>query len=242
VIKAVFFDLDGTLGAHGMGDGAFLVKAHEELASRFPELSFGDQTEFLMSYRSINHHSWGAWVKKELALPVEQVKVHIWNEQLKKFGVPEQEAAELAKELNERMLAAFPDEWRPAPGVHEVLKRFKAQGLKLFVLSNGTEEAQTEKLREHGLLEYFDHLVFSQSIGYSKPDPKYFAHALELCGCEPQDVLMIGDSYTHDIEPADKLGMQRIWIFEDAPILGLPDERSVEKLSDVPEFLQAVKL
>ncbi|TCP53341.1 putative hydrolase of the HAD superfamily [Tumebacillus sp. BK434] len=239
-MKAVFFDLDGTLGAHGLGSGAFLLQAQEELRSKFPELSFGEPKDFLMSYRSLNNHSWGAWVKKELVLPVDGVKVHIWREQLKKFGVPAELADGLAAELKAAMLAAHPDDWRPAPGVHEVLQWAKEQGAKLLVLSNGAAEVQLPKLEAHGLLSYFDHLVFSQSIGYSKPDPLYFEHALELAGCKAEEALMIGDSYTHDIEPADFLGMRRVWIFEDAPILGLPDRHSAAELRAVPGLLASL--
>ncbi len=236
-MKAIFFDLDGTLGGHGMGSGAYLVTARQELQAQFAELSFGTAADFLMSYRTINNHSWGAWVKKELDLPVEGVKVHIWNEQLQKFGLSKAVAAELAAHHSARMLAAHPDDWRPAPSVHEVLRWAKEQGMKLLVLSNGVEEGQVAKLKENGLFDYFDHLVFSQSIGHAKPEPRYFAHALQLAACRPEDVVMIGDSYTHDIEPADQLCMQRIWIFEDAPIIGLPDDRSVATLGEVPQLL-----
>lgn len=241
-MKAIFFDLDGTLGGHGQGNGAFLVKARAELEAKFSELSFGEPKDFLMSYRSMNNHSWGAWVKKELLLTVDGVKVHIWREQLKKFGVPDEQAGQLAEELNAAMLAEHPDDWQPAPGVQDVLKWAKAQGVKLLVLSNGAAEAQVPKLEAHGLLNYFDHLVFSQSIGYSKPDPMYFEHAFALAGCAAEEAVMIGDSFTHDIEPADFLGMRRVWIFEDAPILGLPDANSVAALCDVPKLLEKASL
>jgi HAD superfamily hydrolase (TIGR01509 family) len=179
-------------------------------------------------------------VKKELLLERDQVKVYIFEQLLRKFGMDAQEAQALAPEFNAGLLAAFPDDWRPAAGVVEVVDWAKQRGYVLGVISNGHEEEQTGKLRDHGLLPYFDHLLFSQQLGFGKPDPRVFEHALSLVGSAPADVLVVGDSYSYDIEPAEGIGMQRIWIFEDAPILGLPDDRSIAALRDLPEKLQGV--
>lgn len=236
-IKAIFFDLDGTLGGHGMGNGVFLQKVWSDLQVRYPALSFGELKDFLLTYRGIETQSWGDWVKKILDLEVSQVKAHIFEQLLLKYNVPADEARDTAPGLVSDLLVDFPDDWRPAPGVEEVLKWAKGLGAQLFVLSNGHEDQQTAKLRDAGLLDYFDHLLFSAKVGYSKPDLQYFEHALELAGCAPDEALMIGDSYSHDIEPAEKLGLQRIWVQADAKILGLPDEQTVTELKEVPELL-----
>ena len=227
-MKAIFFDLDGTLGGHGLGNGQYLAKMCERL-------SLGEPRDVLNAYRSLSAKCWGDWVKKELVLERHEVKAHVFAQLLMRFGLEEAEAKERAPQYQAEMEAEFPDDWRPAEGVREVLEWAKGQGYVLGVLSNGHEEEQRGKLRDHGLLEYFRYPLFSAAVGYSKPDPRYFEHALSLAGCQPGEACVIGDSYTHDIEPAERLGMKRIWIYGDADILGLPDDRSVWKVREVPE-------
>lgn len=234
-MKAIFFDLDGTLGGHGLGNGQYLEKLWKRLSAEEPELSVGDAKHFLSAYRSLNAKCWGDWVKKELLLERHEVKPHIFALLLIGCGMEETRANELAPQFQAQMEAEFPDHWQPAEGVREVLEWAQGQGYVLGVLSNGHEDEQRGKLRDHGLLEFFQHPLFSASVGFSKPDPRYFEYALSLVGCEPGEVCVIGDSFTHDIEPAQQRGMKRIWIYDDANILGLPDDRSVWKLSEVPE-------
>ena len=45
-----------------------------------------------------------------------------------------------------------------------------------------------------------------------KPDPKIFSLGVEDLGLKPEEVLVVGDSYRKDIEPAIKLGCKAIWI------------------------------
>ncbi|HEU4965497.1 MAG TPA: HAD family hydrolase [Bacilli bacterium] len=232
--KAILFDLDGTLGGYGLGNGVFLQTVWEQLRERFPGLTFGELKDFLLTYRGLETQCWGDWVKKVLVLEQAQVKVHIFEQLLLRYGVEAEEAKELAPHYLTAMLQAFPDDFRPAEGAEDVLKWAKSTGAVLCVLSNGHADQQTAKLRDAGLLPYFDHLLFSAEVGFSKPDPRYFQHALELAWCAPEEALMIGDSFSHDIEPAEKLGMQRVWVQADAKILGLPDERTVTELREVP--------
>ncbi len=51
----------------------------------------------------------------------------------------------------------------------------------------------------------------SYEVGAIKPDVTLFHHALDAAGLQPEEVVIIGDSYDCDIEPALKLGMKTVW-------------------------------
>jgi len=52
--------------------------------------------------------------------------------------------------------------------------------------------------------------VASCEHGYNKPHPSIFRTALRLLAVSPEEALMVGDSYTHDIEGAKAVGMKAV--------------------------------
>jgi HAD superfamily hydrolase (TIGR01549 family) len=85
-----------------------------------------------------------------------------------------------------------------------------------------------EELRDLGLEELFEATVISCDVGYMKPHPRIFHHALEIMRVEPADTAMVGDSLRADVEGAKTLGMTAIWR---RPVAGEP----LEATEDVPE-------
>lgn len=56
-------------------------------------------------------------------------------------------------------------------------------------------------------------VAMSESIGVAKPDPAFFARALELMGSPaPDDVAYVGDRIDNDVLPAGVAGMRAVWI------------------------------
>ena len=85
------------------------------------------------------------------------------------------------------------------------------KGYKLGIIANqnlGTDK----RLESWGLRQYFDVIVTSAELGYSKPDKKIFQQAFELARCIPQESLMVGDRLDNDMIPAKSLGMKTAWI------------------------------
>ena len=91
------------------------------------------------------------------------------------------------------------------PGVPEALKRMRAQGLRLVVVSNadGTVE---RGLTTQGLRPLLDLVIDSHVVGYQKPHPRIFEIALEQSGADPARTLHIGDLYAADIVGARSAG------------------------------------
>jgi putative hydrolase of the HAD superfamily len=97
------------------------------------------------------------------------------------------------------------------PHVEEALRAVKSAGYRMGVICN-TGMAGGRVLREvlarYALLDCFDVTVWSNEFGWSKPDPRIFAHALEALGHVPAErALHIGDLEELDVEGAQRAGV-----------------------------------
>ncbi|MFQ5515042.1 MAG: HAD family hydrolase [Myxococcota bacterium] len=126
------------------------------------------------------------------------------------------EAHELPDGLLERWVARLqaPDArarlWTRVPrGTREWLRTLRAAQLRLAVVSNsdGTIE---DALRRTNLREYVDHVVDSGTVGFEKPDPRIFRHALERVRVEPGEALHVGDLYAVDVLGARAAGVHAL--------------------------------
>lgn len=79
-------------------------------------------------------------------------------------------------------------------GVVEGLELLKAKGLPLGVVTNKVERFTAPVLEAAGLLKYFQLLVCGDTLPKKKPDPLPLLHAAEYFGVRPQEMLLIGDS------------------------------------------------
>lgn len=77
---------------------------------------------------------------------------------------------------------------------------------KLHIITNGFQEVQHKKMRNAGILDYFDVVIDSEMAGVKKPNPKIFELALKTATTAPERSLMIGDSIEADILGAKALG------------------------------------
>ncbi|MCQ2077314.1 MAG: HAD family hydrolase [Bacteroidaceae bacterium] len=61
-------------------------------------------------------------------------------------------------------------------------------------------------------LEYFSDVIESAVVGCRKPDARIFQMGVDSLGFDANEVVVIGDSLSNDIVPADKIGCQTIWL------------------------------
>ena len=93
----------------------------------------------------------------------------------------------------------------------EIIRSLKGR-LRQYVVSNGTVEAQSKKLRLSGLGELMDGIFLSEHIGTEKPNIEFFDKVFEEI--EPADrssILIVGDSLTSDIQGGNNAGIITCW-------------------------------
>ena len=101
------------------------------------------------------------------------------------------------------------DQLRPYPDVPPALRHLARTDLVRGIITAGLEVKQADKLLRLGLYDLFTPtaLFISDQIGISKRNPKLFQRACDELGLKPRECLYVGDHPTHDIDPANVLGM-----------------------------------
>jgi putative hydrolase of the HAD superfamily len=104
-----------------------------------------------------------------------------------------------------------------------------------------------DALERDGLTGFFEAWAVSEDLGVDKPDPRIFAHALEVAGAAAARSAMAGDRLDYDIRPAKSVGMRTIWVLRgEAPAepteeqLAIPDA-SVRSLNELPAALERLQ-
>ncbi len=98
-------------------------------------------------------------------------------------------------------------------GAGEALAELRRRGYKIGLISNtGRTPGETIKiiLEGHGILRYFDFTVFSNEVGYVKPNRRIFERALEGLGSHPKNTAHVGDSMLLDVYGSRAAGMRSI--------------------------------
>lgn len=83
---------------------------------------------------------------------------------------------------------------------------------KLGVIANQPLDTRKRMADEWRLAEFFDLMIISAEVGFSKPDPLLFREALYKAQATADKCVMIGDKLTNDIAPAKALGFKTVWI------------------------------
>jgi putative hydrolase of the HAD superfamily len=95
--------------------------------------------------------------------------------------------------------------------VDETLRALKAKGLQIGLITNGHRSLTA--FQSHFELDgLIDVTLSSRQHGYMKPHPSIFRAALELAQVAAADSVMVGDSYSHDVQGAESAGMRGILI------------------------------
>ena len=91
-------------------------------------------------------------------------------------------------------------------------------------------------LEKLDLRQFFDAFVFSDEIGFYKPNSKLFQTALSKLECNPNESLHIGDYLHTDIIGAQSFDMNTIWINRHEALKNIADvspDYIVENLLDL---------
>lgn len=99
----------------------------------------------------------------------------------------------------------------------DMLERLKKR-YRLGLVTNGTSATQRRKLRKLCLENLFDAVTISGEVGFKKPDPRAFQHALQQLGILPAAVIFVGDDPISDIAGARALGMIAVQVGGNGPI------------------------
>jgi len=95
----------------------------------------------------------------------------------------------------------------PYPSVVETLDSLKARGIPMGICTNRPKALTEDLLTQLGMAPYFSAIVGGDSLPAPKPDPGPLKQCLDLIGATLDETLFVGDSET-DEKTAAALGMR----------------------------------
>ena len=96
-------------------------------------------------------------------------------------------------------------------GAHELVDAWRARGVRLALVTNGTGAAQRAKIERFDLGHRFHHIQIEGEHGFGKPEDRAYWHALSVLGVSPGDTWMVGDNLEWEVAAPQRLGIHAIW-------------------------------
>jgi len=197
-VKAVFFDLDETLINHDRCSIAALEKVREKY--RIP-VSLDQLAD---AFRLTNRRLWDLLVEKEI--DEKELRTRRFGDLLKIFSIQ----VENPFEMGEYYIDIYKNRWFLMDGAIETLEALYDQ-YPLGIISNGFVDVQNYKIDNIGLRRFFKVIVISGTLNTLKPDPEVFRYACEKARLRSDEIIFVGDSYSHDIVGASRAGLHTVW-------------------------------
>jgi FMN phosphatase YigB (HAD superfamily) len=191
-IKAVFFDLDGTLVDVKMND--FISSYIEGLACHFTDIA--------------RRYTVSSALREAMLVLLSGADGFDSNEKL--FFAVLRQRLEIEPDLFFRRLesycadglAALRPLIRPLPLARQILDVCRARGLRMVVATNPIfpRPIIDARLAWGGFADFpFDLVTSIENTRYCKPDPRFFSDLLDSFGLAPEEAIMIGNDTEHDL-------------------------------------------
>lgn len=199
MVKAVLFDLDGTLLPM---DNDYFTKCYLKLlGKKFYELGYDGEKCIKGVWNGLKH-----MVGNDGSMSNEDA---FWK------GFDQVMASDLTHEraqLNTLLLGFYQNEFHgakaataPSHIAKDIVEKVKRAGHKVILATNPIfpKEAVLSRLSWIDLTEEdFDYITTYETSHFCKPNPDYYKEILDKCELEPQDCIMIGNDVHEDIIPA----------------------------------------
>jgi putative hydrolase of the HAD superfamily len=232
-IKAIFFDLDGTL-RHNRPEGsqAFWGFA-EKLGHKFPQEARARALRWTHEYFANSQ----ALEEDAKAYPDEnEFWLNYGRRHLQVLGLEPELAQEVAPQINAYMQTEYePEDWVP-PEVPQLLKELRAAGFIVGIITNRTNPID-EMMPVWGFDGLVDFHYTAGEVGCYKPLPGFFDRALELTNLRPDQAIYVGDNYFADVVAAQGAGMHPV-LLDPRRVFPEADCTVIDKIEQVKELLE----
>lgn len=173
--------------------GAVLIHWHpQEMAQQFTQ----DEAQAQLVLEQVFHHE--DWKRLDLGHISEAEARQCFA---RNTGLPRAQIDDLMEFIRAYL--------QPKPQSVALLHELKAQGHRIFCLSNICQELYQHLSAQHDFFSAFDDVVVSARIKLAKPDPAIFHHMLTQFDIKPEETLFI-DDMAANVASAQSLGIHAV--------------------------------
>lgn len=222
-IKGLIFDFGGTIDTAGCHWGKFLWHAYQRQGVPITEEDF--RTAYVYGERFLGNNviiqpnfTLRKTLEVKLRIEMEQLCIHdVWCADGEEFKEKHQAVLNEVYEQVTKIISHS----------KEVLEQLRKK--YPMVLVTNFYGNMNQVLQEFELNHLFDRVIESSVVKIRKPNPRIFALGVEALAMKPQEIMVVGDSFYKDIEPAVKLGCQAAWFKGE----GWDDKQYDERVPDL---------
>lgn len=212
-VKAIYFDLDDTLCAYWDACKQGLRETFAAVAvAGFSPAQVGDA--WATAFREFCPHLRDLGFYEKYLVEGGHTRLEQMRRTLDLLGITDEA---LALRLANTYLVRRHDALKLFPDALSVLGTLRER-YPLGLITNGPADVQREEIRLLELESHFSFVFIEGELGFGKPEPEVFRQAAEAAGCEPIELLFVGNSYKHDIAPAIAAGWKTAWIRRDSDV------------------------
>ncbi|MDY6770840.1 MAG: HAD family hydrolase [Candidatus Nanohaloarchaea archaeon] len=226
MVRAVIFDADHTI---------YVPRTEQAYREKFKYLSqrLGVSQDRL---RSI----WEEQVDEALNAddPEKRKREVVLEKTLMETELPADQRGELAEEAVERFWSHVVDDIEYDEETEAMMDRLRQQGLDMVAVASDEFREPLERKLNHMLGDwerYFDMLVTPESAGSMKPSKDFYRSILAEEDLEAEEVVVVGDSWERDLQPAADMGLVTVLLSDEAD--GDPDF-VIDKLAKLEQIIE----
>ena len=236
MIKAVFFDLDGTLCDSDTAWSIAQREIFQLLHEHYPDVSEETLTE---AWRTVHQELFKQLNAGKCAMA--DVRDSRFQCLFRELGLPIDKVME---ELSDFFCSRYLTSLRLYDDV-AILE--KLHTYHVGIITNGAHDEHTDsqlsKVRHLGLSGRIQSLTISGEVGVRKPNAKIFKVACERAGVLPKEAMVVGDTIENDIVGANRAGMTSVFIDRksDALTPETADEQPDYSISNLHDVLSCLE-
>ncbi len=99
------------------------------------------------------------------------------------------------------------------PGVKELFGFLKESGIKMGLATSTIQQRAERNLKNAGILEEFDRIVYGGTVPNGKPAPDIYLRACEELGVEPHEAMGVEDSI-NGVKSASAAGLYTVMVID----------------------------